>query len=263
MEIIGRISKGSKMDQVYIPKNRAGFSIGNYVIIRPLEEKKPVEKLYFYGIKNIEPIKIEIIREIMGIIDKNIENCENIIITGSFLDHGFQFNDIDLIIITKGRLNTNRICIGIKNKTGIKAHILTLGNKALVKGLETDPLYQMMLSKCISQKRFLYKAKHRISYALLDLYLLKSKALIDNFEVLTGNEKYNLTRNMVAIYLYLKNRKTNKELVDTEIKKGFNLNDINELKQNTINKKIFLKKYRLIYDEVFGQILKGMENGAK
>lgn len=262
MEIIGKISKGSKMDQIYIPKNRTGFGIGNYVIIKPLEEKKLVERLYFYGVKSIEPIKLEIVKEIMRIIDKDIENYENIIVTGSFLDEGFQFNDIDIIIVTEGKISTDKIENEIK-KTGIKAHILILSNKVLARGLESDPLYQMMLSRCITKKRFIYKTKHKINYKLLDLHLLKSKTLIGNSDILSGSEKYDLIRNMMAVYLYLQGRRLSKELVDNEIKKSFDLGDINELKQNIIEKKSFLKKYKLIYDKTFVKILKGIESGAK
>ena len=61
------------MNQIYIPKNRFGFETGSYVIIKPLEEKKPIENLFFYGIKEIEPIKIEIIKEVIKIIDNNIK----------------------------------------------------------------------------------------------------------------------------------------------------------------------------------------------
>ena len=43
MEIIAKISRGSKMDQVYIPKNRGGFSIGSYVILKPIKIKKPLQ----------------------------------------------------------------------------------------------------------------------------------------------------------------------------------------------------------------------------
>ena len=39
MEIISRVSKGSKMDQIYIPKNRAGLTIGEYVVITPLSRE--------------------------------------------------------------------------------------------------------------------------------------------------------------------------------------------------------------------------------
>jgi len=62
MEIIGRISKGSRMDQVYIPKNRAGLEVGSYVVIKPVKTEKIIEKPYFYNVEEIEPIKIKIIR---------------------------------------------------------------------------------------------------------------------------------------------------------------------------------------------------------
>ena len=263
MEIIGKISKGSKMDQVYIPKNRPGLAAGDHVIVKTLEENKPISKLYFYGVKNIEPIKLDIIKEIIRIAEKNLRSYDNLIITGSFLEEGFQFNDIDIIILAEKEININHIKEEAEKKTGIKADILSLSNKAFIQGLENDPLYQMMLSKCIAKNRFIYKVKHKINYKILDLHLLKSKTLIDNFDFLSGNEKYGFIRNMFAIWLYMKGRKLTKEIVDNEIKTALNLKNIIVLKQNMVNKNIFLKKYKLIYDKALANILKGIESGAK
>ena len=269
MEIIGKVSTGSKMDQIYIPKNRNGFAIGNYVIIKPLEESKSrekenfVEKLYFYGVKKLEPVKLDIIGEIMRIIDNTFGNYENVFITGSFLEEGFHFNDIDILIVTENKINQKVLEWDIKRKTGVKIHILFLSNKELLIGLKTDPLYQIMLSKCISKKRFVYNIKPKINYKILDLHLLKSKILIDNFDVLNGDEKYYLTRNIIAIYLYLGNNKINKELVDNKIRAVFDMKDIKELKQNLIDKRDFLKKYKSIYDKTFSKILGGIKSGSK
>ena len=270
MEMVGRVSMGSRMDQIYISKNRSGFAIGNYVVIKPLEEgrekENPAEKLYFYGVKKLEPIKLGIVEEIMAIIDRIFSGYENIFITGSFLEEGFHFNDVDVLIMTKNskdKPNSRIIKENIERETGIKIHILFLSNKELIGGLETDPLYQIMLSKCVSKKRFVYKIKNKMNYKLLDLHLLKSRALIDNFNILNGDEKYGLIRNAIAIYLYLKNNKVSKELVDDKIKSVFDLKDIKELKQNLIDKKDFLKKYKLIYNQTFSEILKRIENASK
>ncbi len=262
MEIISRISKGSKMDQIYIPKKREGFDIGEYVVIQPLETKKSIEKPYFYNIKSIEPIKLDIINEIFNIIDTTIK-YENIIITGSFLDEGFNFNDIDVIVISDVKLNEKNIKKSIENKIKIKVHLIIINNKTLMKGLSIDPLYQMMLSKCVSKKRFIYKIQHEMNYKILDLHLLKSEILIDNFDCLTGNEKYYLIRNMIAIHLYLQNKKISKESVDMEIKHIFTLKDIKEIKQNMLDKNSFLKKYKIIYKKIFNKIMKGIKNGTK
>ncbi|MEX2017071.1 MAG: hypothetical protein WD876_01220 [Candidatus Pacearchaeota archaeon] len=267
MEMIGKVSTGSRMDQIYLPKNRSGFPIGNYVIIKHLgetgERERAFEKLYFYGVKKLEPIKLEIIKEIMRIIDNLSNDYENIFITGSFLDEGFQFNDIDIFIVTEGKLDTDAIGRNIKNKIGINRHILFLNNKDFIKGLETDPLYQIILSKCVSKKRFVYKIKKKVNYKMLDIHLIKSKILPSNFDFLNGNEKYNLTRNMIAIYLYLNNNQINGKLIDNKIKKIFGIKDVKELKQNIINKKDFLKKYKLIYKKTFSKILDGIKNDAK
>jgi hypothetical protein len=256
MEIISRISRGSKMDQIYIPKNRSGFDVGSYVVLKPLKEEENIENPYFYNIKSIEPLKLEIIKSIISIIDKNC-NYDNVIFTGSFLDEGFNFNDIDVILISECNLNKKII----EDKIKIKIHLIQLNNKDLIKGLSTDPLYQMMLSRCIAKKRFIYNVKHKINYKLLDLHLLKSKTLIDNFNVLGGDEKYYLTRNLISIFLYIKGKEINKEVVDKEIKKIFGVN-IKEIKQNILDNK-FLKEYKNTYIKTFDKIMGSIKNDTK
>jgi predicted nucleotidyltransferase len=258
MEIISKISKGSKMDQIYIPKNREGLEVGSIVVIKPLIEQKPKTKLYSYNTKSIEPIKIKIINEIMSNITKSIE-CENIIITGSFLNQGFKFNDIDILIITDKKLNASKIKENLERKLQIKTDLLILDNKSLQQGLNTDPLYSNMLSKCISKNRIIYKKQREINYKLLDLHLLKSNLILTNFDNLTGNEKYNLTRNMVSILLFIDQKKLSNEKINEKITQLLKIS-INEIKENLLDKKEFLTKYKQIYNNLYKRIL---NNGAK
>lgn len=254
MEMISKISKGSKMDQIYIPKNRIGLNVGEYVIITLVnkeKEIKKIEKLYFYGIKKIEPVKLKIIEEVFSIIRKI--NPENIIITGSFLEEGFKFNDIDILVISEKEYSLSK---EIKNKTGIETHIIFISNKSLFEGLKKDPMYQMMLSKCISKKRLFYKVKNEPNYRILDLHLLKSKVLFDNYDELNGEEKYYLTRNIICILLFIQNKKISKDSIEKEIKNifGIKTSDINDNKL----KRDFIKKYKEIYNSTFNLILKGL-----
>ena len=258
MEIISRVSSGSKMDQIYIPKHRFGLEIGSYVIIKPLEKEKIEEKPHFYNVYYIEPIKLDIIIKIIRIIDMHYV-YENIIFTGSFLEKGFNFNDIDIILIGNNKLDIKE---EIEKKIGIKTHIIFIDNKSLIKGLSTDPLYQMMLSKCIAKKRFIYNAKNKINYKILDLHLIKSKTLIDNFDILDGNDKYYLTRNLVSISIYIKGKKISKKIVDSEIKKKFNVND-NDIKQNMLDKTKFIKIYKEIYNKTFYELMEFIKDGAE
>ena len=266
-ELIARISKGSKMDQIYLPKNRTGFSSGEYVLIMPLdkkiEEKTKRFKPYFYNLKSIEPIKFRIIEETFNLIDKNI-SAENIILTGSFLEPGFKFNDLDILIINEKKYNTETLRNQIENLIGIKTHILFLNNKTLLSGLSSDPLYSLMLSKCISKERLIFKTKREINYKLLDLNLLKSKTLPDNYEMLNGNEKYYLTLNMVSILLFKQGKKLSKEKVNGEIKRLFEVS-IKDIKENLLDKQKFIKKYKEIYNNTFNLIMKhiGKKNESK
>jgi hypothetical protein len=271
MEIVSKISKGSKMDQIYIPKIRNGFSAGSYVIIRPLETSEIEKKLktektkyYFYNIKSLEPIKLEIIKKIMEIINFKIL-CENIIITGSFLKKGFNFNDIDILIINKNKEDTKqtkKIYEAIESTIGIKSHIIIIDNKSFLRGLCTDPLYQMMLSRYISKNRVIYKIRNEINYKLLDLQLLKSKSLINNWNILNGNEKYYLTRNMLTIFLFLKDKKINDKELEKEVKHIFNTNS-EKIKQDLLEKNSFLRNYKKTYNTLFNKIMKGIKNGSE
>lgn len=265
MEVISKISRGTLMDQIYLPKKRFGLEVGSYVIIKPIAKEeaqiKQKENLHFYRIKYIEPIKIEIIKQAIRII-KSVLNPKNIIFTGSILNKGFNFNDLDILIIVKEKSLLN-LENEIEAKTGLKAHILQMTNNELIQGLQTDPLYQAMLSKCISEKRMIYRITNKPNYKLLDLHLLKSKVLRDNFDFLSGKEKYNLARNLVSIKLFMENKKVTNDNIDKEIIKDFSLKEINEIIDNMMNKKVFINKFNRIYQNLLNRILREIKNEPK
>lgn len=266
MELIAKISKGTIMDQVYLPKNRQSLPTGSYVIIKQIDSALVEQEkitLNFYGVRTLEPIKLEIIRMIIKIIKQNVLGYQNIIITGSFLDKGFKFKDIDILIISEEMTSIGVLDKILETQIGIKPHILIISNKELQKGINSDPLYELMLSNCVSEKKFIYKKRQIINWKILDLHLLKSKPLVSNFDILTGTEKYNLTRNLVAIKLFIKNIELNKKILHESIIKEFNLENIDELKENVLDKKHFLKKYKELYERVFNDIMEGINNDSK
>ena len=263
---MARVSRGSKMDQIYIPKNRVGLGVGDYVEIKPiganLQDEERERKLYFYKIKYLEPIKLDIINRVIEIIDEEIKN-DNIIIAGSFLDKGFEFADLDIVVLCNANIDDKHIDEVLEKKIGIKTHVVIINNSALIVGLSSDPLYQMMLSKCVAKNRFIYRIKKKIDYKILDLHLLKSKVLMQNYDVLNGREKYYFTRNMVAIYLFLHSKRIDREKVEKEIKDIFNLNDIDGIRLNMLDKESFLKRYKEIYNKTFDKIMENIKDGAK
>lgn len=249
------------MDQVYIPKQRAGFSIGDYVVIKSLDSEKEPEKPFLYNIEYIEPVKLRVVLEIFKIIDRSIENYENAIITGSFIEKGFCFNDVDILVIKEEPFKEKALENEIYSRTGLKAHVIAIDLKSLMKGLASDPIYNAMLSRCISKKRFIFNVEKKINYKALDLHLLKSKLFIDNFNYISGSQKYDMLRNMIAIRLFLDNKKISKEAVDDCIEQLFFVK-IEDIKKNMIDKKI-IKKYKLVYEKTFKIIMDGIKNEPK
>lgn len=261
MEIVAKVSKGSNMDQIYLPKNRFGLNPGSYVLVKEISHEKE-EKLFYHNIKKIEKIKILIIKEVFKSLNKY--NLDNIIITGSFLDSGFDFNDVDIILIKDNDLNLNEIKNKLKEDLGINSHLILIDYSSLLKGISTDPLFQTMLGNYISKKRFIYNVKPEFKYKLLDLHLLKSNLLIENFDVLNLDEKLDLLRNLVSINLFIiKKQIISKEDVYNRIEELFGDNITEDLKNNFINKKKFIKKYKQIYNKTFNKILEGVRNESK
>ena len=260
MELVAKISKGSVMDQIYIPKNRPGLSTGSYVLIKPLETKQQPITYHFHHVSALEPLKRQLMDQLIVIIDKFAPNYDNLVFTGSFLEPGFSFNDIDILLITDHKVPIAPLKHQVFHDLHIRLDLLILDSKTLLHGLATDPLYHMMLSKCVAKKRFLYHAKREINYKLLDLHILQSKSLLLNFDALAGNQKYALTRNMLAIQLFLQSKKITKEQVDKSICTLFHLKTVQQLKDNLLDKKTFLITYKKIYSRLFKTILRGMQH---
>ena len=65
--LTGKISKGTLMDQIYIPKERPlGFEVGTSVVLKPLIEEEAEIKPVYYNIKNLESVKVTIIQKIFS-----------------------------------------------------------------------------------------------------------------------------------------------------------------------------------------------------
>ncbi len=254
VNLISTISKGTRMDQIYLPKLRPpGFAVGETVEIVPtIKEKK---KFFTYGVAQLEPVKNIINDEIFDYF----ENVDNVLITGSFLEKGFEFSDIDILLINGPKVE-NSWKEYFEKRLGVTIHALSLSRKSLLKGLEQDPLFQMMISRYISKKREIFRFENKFNYKLLDLHLLKSKALLDNFDFLTGKEKYNLVRNLISIKLFLGGAKLSRQSVDKEIDQAFGAGTADGLRENMMKKGEFLPLFRKIYNHIFDEIMGKLKN---
>lgn len=253
--MIAKVSKGSVMDQIYLPRQREGFSIGSYVEIRPITQNK-VENLVFYNTQQVEPIKIHIIKEIFKIIDPN-NSVENIIVTGSFVNEGFHFNDIDIIVISDKDIDQKMIQTRLEETLGGKFQVIVLSKKEFQDALLQEPMMDCMAQKCVSSRSFVVPSTKQMKWKSLDLGLLSSELLIENFPILTTNERYKQVRNLVATYNFIENK--HMRSVDDSIDDLFGKGISASLKNGTLELKDFRKKYKRIYKKLQRTIFAGFK----
>lgn len=261
--LVSKVSLGTVMDQIYIPKQRApGLEAGTLVVIEPaLLKAAEKPKLNYYNVESFAPIKVAIVERIFEYFEHMAE-VDNVLVAGSFLEPGFQFGDVDIVAISDKRMDSGRIEKALNAELGLNVQMIAIGFKTLLKGISTDPLFEMLVSRFVSKKRVIFKAKKEFKFKLLDLHLLNSKTLIDGFEFLTGREKYKLTRNIVSILLFLDDRKLSTDAVNSEIEKQFGENSTRLIKENMVGR-AFLKKYKRLYDKLFNRIMAGVRNDSK
>lgn len=261
--LVSKISKGSRMDQIYIPKERVpGFETGTAVLIEPVLEKvmqKP--QPYHYNSRHLEPIKIAVIEKIFEHFEGMAE-VDNVLVAGSFLEEGFGFEDVDTIVLTEKRIDDAAVNAHFKATVGIDIHLICLPLKQLLKGIGSDPLFQMLISKFVAKKRLVMPKSRTINYRLLDLQLLESGALIDGFDFLNGREKYKMVRNAVAIACFLENKPLNASSVDNEIELYFGEGSAKKIRENSIEAE-FRSKYALFHKKLLKRIFEGVKNESK
>src|SRR3989344_2374930 len=128
-ELVKKISKGTRFNQIYLQKSEGlGFESGKTVIIRALADAIAKElPIFEYHVK-LNSLKKEIVRTIFKIIGNN-GDYGNIIITGSFLDEGFNFEDIDIVIINPAGIDKRILTTSIEQSTGINPHLIFIDMK--------------------------------------------------------------------------------------------------------------------------------------
>jgi hypothetical protein len=254
-KLIKKISKGSRFNQIYLQKNEIGFEPGSNVIITPLDEILNKEiSLFEYNVK-LDTVKKEIIRQIFKIID-NKGTYSNIIITGSFLNKGFNFEDIDIIIINPTNIEKTELKYLIE-QIGITPHLILIDSKSFNKGIMTDPLFRLMVDRYVSVKRAIFRKDKEINYKLMDIYLLKNKNLIDGYDLFNIKQRKKLLRDFISIKLFIENKKITLKNIKKEIEKIFGKEIICRLFYygDEKTKQKFIKKLKEQFNKIQDKVL--------
>ena len=97
VSFIRKVSKGSKFNQIYVPKEMENIiDVGDLVQVNLLEKKS---NIYYKNQGKLTKFKEYLIKNIFYNL-KKFKEIEIVFLVGSFLDEDI-YNDIDLIIVSK------------------------------------------------------------------------------------------------------------------------------------------------------------------
>src|SRR3989344_3783569 len=207
VSFIRKVSKGSKFNQIYVPKEMENIiDVGDLVQVNLLEKKS---NIYYKNQGKLTKFKEYLIKNIFYNL-KKFKEIEIVFLVGSFLDEDI-YNDIDLIIVSKeyGRHLEKSIEYNLSKILNQKFHILSFNHKKIIDWshikfllmmpedlLELDlpikiffdnirrliTIERFLHNKDLSRKVILEEMKRNIPQDILDK--IKDNKYINNIEII-------------------------------------------------------------------------------
>ena len=250
-----RVSKGSKFNQIYLPKEMENIiEVGDLVQVRLLE-KKP--KIYYKNQKKLSVFKEYIVKNIFSIIEKNNE-IEMAFIVGSFLEGNY--NDIDVVIITNNENLEKIIDSQLSKELDQKFHVISFNKEKLKTFIETDPLIRSMFNNYLSNKKINLDFNKKIDWNHLNFLLMMPEDLLD-LEV-SSKIYFNNLRRLITIERFLNDKQSSRNIILDEI---LNILPENILDRIRSNEPINNKETKFIKNIIKEKIkkIRSIKNGEK
>ena len=254
IKFVKTVSKGSKFNQIYVPKNMENLiEAGDEVEIRLI--KKHIKLYYSNGLKNLSVFKESLIRGIFSFLNGNFD-INAIFIVGSFLTEKISYNDIDIVIITSEKNENLEESVYNKliEKFDLKFHILAIKEKRFWRLSGICPLTRAMFSNFICNKPIKipdkkFADKNHIKFLLMmphDLLEIK----------LNSRSFFDSVRRLITIERFLKDRSLDIATINEEIKKLVKeqlykrIKNNDDIEENSFNflRKIIRTKLKIIED---------------
>jgi len=223
-----KVSKGSKFNQIYIPKEMERIvEVGDLVQIKLLEKHK---ELYYKNQKKLPDFKEYLIKNIFSDLQR-FNEIKTIFVVGSFLYETI-YNDIDIIIIIDkekkvSEKNIENLLIKTFNQ---KFHVLLFSEEKLRTLIEKDPLTRIMFNNYVSNKKIDFDYKKKIDEKHIMFLLMMPEDLLELR--LPSKIFYNNLRRLITIEEFLKNKNLERQDLLNKIKKEINIKLLDKIKNN-------------------------------
>ncbi len=215
MRFVHRISKGSRFNQIYIPKEMREFEVGDLVEVRLL--KKNMGLFYSKNLGRISEFKEKLIKDVFSLLSEFSEILQ-IFVVGSFLTEKIDYNDIDLLIITKKK-NENleeKVYNALINKFNLKFHLLIVRKERFEFLKESCPLTRSMLYYCVSKEKFEITKKREVDKNHIRFLLMMPEDILEI--KVEGRAFYNNLRRLLTIEKFLKEEDEDPKKINDELK---------------------------------------------
>ena len=206
------ISRGSRYNQIYIPKEMSStFQVGDIVEIKLIEKKSQL--YYSKNLSKLGEFKERLIREIFSFLSTNKE-IKQIFMFGSFLTKDVDYKDIDIILVSEKEIE-EQVYNALIKKFSLKFHIISIPEKGLEESLKFSPMTRSMLYYFVSNKPFTVSKEIKVEKNHL-LYLLMLPEDVLNIDIGT-KMLYSSLRRLVTMGAFLENKEIAPDKIDNEL----------------------------------------------
>lgn len=215
-KFIKNVSKGSRFNQVYVPKDMESLiEVGDEVEVRLI--KKHIGLHYSKNLKKLSEFKEGLIKGIFSFLNENFDIVA-IFAVGSFLTEKINYNDIDIVLIKDKKINDFEEAVYGKlvEKFNLKFHLLAIEEKKILDLLKICPLTMSMFSKFICNKPFNIEKERFIDKKHIKFLLMMPYDLLEIR--LSSRSFFDSIRRLITIERFLKNKILDTEDINIEIK---------------------------------------------
>ncbi len=215
MKFVSTVSKGGKLNQIYVPKDvEDKFESGDIVEVRLL--KKRIYLFYSKNLKRLSTFKERLIRDIFSVLSN--EGFRQIFIVGSFLTQKVEYNDIDILVVAdrSGEDVEERTYEKLTDQLNLRFHVISVNEDRLPYLLETCPLTRSMLYCYVSNKDLNLKHEKRLDKNHIRFLLMMPE---DVLEINVGSHVfYDSLRRLITIERFLTDKKEDPAKANDELK---------------------------------------------
>ncbi|MFH1710808.1 MAG: nucleotidyltransferase domain-containing protein [Nanoarchaeota archaeon] len=251
MEFIHKISKGSRFNQIYIPREMDSlFEVGDLVEVKLL--KKSVG-LFVIGEVKLSEFKENLIREVFSFLGK-FKEVKQVFFFGSFLTKKVDYNDIDLLIVAENKRFDVVIYKEIIERFNLKFHVISIPEEKFFELSKICPLTRNMLGQSVSNKKFNIPEK-RIDKKHIEFLLMMPEDLMK----IKVNSRvfYDSIRRLIVIGKFLEGKEKSRENIEKEMAENLGkmfekIRDNEEISEKEISeiRKIIKKKLNKIRKKI-------------